>query len=127
MVNISDVTKIDELRKQIKKEIYAKIYDQFSRKIKNAAEQGRKDVFLRTPSFVLGYPTFDRFRATKYLERQLILSGFMVQLISDCDIYVSWNIKTKKNSDRCDNTSDTEEFPSLVNLKKVADKFRRNA
>lgn len=126
MVNISDVTKIDELRKQIKKEIYTKIYDQFSRKIKNAAEQGRKDVFLRTPSFVIGYPTFDRFRATKYLERQLILSGFAVQLISDCDIYVSWHINTKKKSDTRD-TSETEEFPSLVNLKKVADKFRRNA
>jgi hypothetical protein len=126
MVNISDVTKIDETRKQIKKEIYTKIYDQFSRKIKSAAEQGRKDVFLRTPSFVLGYPTFDKFRATKYLERQLILSGFVVQLLSDCDIYVSWHTKTKKNNEIKD-VPESEEFPSLVNLKKVANKFRRNA
>lgn len=126
MVNINDITKIDGVRKQIKKEIYTKIHEQFSRKIKNAAEQGRKDVFLRTPSFVLGYPTFDRFKATKFLERQLVLSGFTVQLLSDYDIYVSWHVNNKKSSNH-KVSQETEEFPSLVNLKKVADKFRRNA
>jgi len=128
MININDVTKIEDLRKQIRKEIYTKIYEQFSRKIKNAAEQGRKDVFLRVPTFVLGYPTFDRFRATKYLERQIVLSGFDVQLVSEYDLYVSWNVKSKRNiREKSQSHVDVDEFPSLMNLKKAADRYRKGA
>lgn len=125
MINISDVTKIDTLRKQIRKEIYTKIYEQFSRRIKNAAQQYRKDIFLTIPAFVMGYPTFDRFAATKYIERQLVLAGFTVQMVSDYDLYVSWH--TPKKESRNEVKQPEEEFPSLVNLKKVANRYRKGA
>lgn len=125
MINISDVTKIDTLRKQIRKEIYTKIYEQFSRRIKNAAQQYRKDIFLTIPAFVMGYPTFDRFAATKYIERQLVLAGFTVQMVSDYDLYVSWH--TPKKDSKKEVQQPEEEFPSLVNLKKVANRYRKGA
>tara|TARA_Y100000389_G_scaffold132358_1_gene129787 strand:- start:1108 stop:1482 length:375 start_codon:yes stop_codon:yes gene_type:complete len=124
MISINDVTKIDERRKQIKKETYKRIYEQFSRKIKQSVELGHKQVFLTVPTFVLGCPTFDRSAAARYVARQFTLGGFDARLISDYDIYVSWIIPKKV---KLKNESDDPEFPDLMNLKKMADKYRRSA
>jgi hypothetical protein len=125
MISINDVTKIDEKRKQIKKEIYTKIYEQFSRKIKQSVELGHKQVFLTVPTFVIGYPTFDRGAAARYIMRQLKLGGFDVRLVSDYEMYVSW-IVPKKVKQKISEPDETE-FPDLMNLKKMADKYRRSA
>ena len=125
MISINDVTKIDEKRKQIRKEIYTRVYEQFSRKIKQAVELGHKQVFLTVPTFVIGYPTFDRGAAARYVARQFKLGGFDVRLVGDYDMYVSWVIpkKVKQKVEEHDET----EFPDLMNLKKMADRYRRGA
>jgi hypothetical protein len=125
MLSINDVTKIDEKKRQIKKEIYTKIYEQFSRKIKQSVELGNKSIILTTPGYLLGYPTFDRESATRYLIRQLKLGGFIVNSISSYEIYISWDVPRKKNNTK--ETVDDVEFPDLMNLKKMADKYRRTA
>lgn len=125
MISINDVTKIDEKRKQIKKEIYTRIYEQFSRKIKQCVELGHKQVFLTVPTFVIGCPTFDRSAAARYVGRQFKLGGFDVRHVSDYDLYVSWVIP-KKSKEVKDEPQETE-FPDLMNLKKMADKYRRSA
>ena len=125
MISINDVTKIDEKRKQIKKEIYTRVYEQFSRKIKQSVELGHKQVFLTVPTFVVGYPTFDRGAAARYIMRQLKLGGFDVRLVSDYDMYVSWIIPKKVKQKV--NEPDETEFPDLMNLKKMADKYWRSA
>lgn len=124
MLSINDVTKIDEKRKQIKKEIYMKIYEQFSAKIKQSVELGHKQIFLTIPTFLLGYPVFDRRLAAKYVARQFDLGGFTVKLLSDYDIYVSWVVSKKKKEKRED---DDVELPNLLNLKKMANQYRRSA
>jgi hypothetical protein len=125
MISIDDVTKIDEKRKQIRKEIYKKIYDQFSAKIKQTVELGHKQIFLTVPAFLIGYPVFDRSAAARYIARQFVLGGFTVKLVSDNDIYVSWIIpKKKKVKVEKDEEAD---FPNLMNLKKIANKYRGSA
>jgi hypothetical protein len=123
MININDVQKIENTRKQIKKEIYSKIFEQFSRKIKQTAEFGQKQVFLRVPSVVMGYPSFDRSVAARYLKRQLDNGGFITQLVSEIDIYVTWDVKATRESKKEEEDSDVE-FPSFVNLRKVANQYR---
>ena len=125
MISINDITKIDEKRKQIRKEIYTRVYEQFSRKIKQSVELGHKQVFLTVPTFVIGYPTFDRGAAARYVARQFKLGGFDVRLVGDYDMYVSWVIpkKVKQKVEEHDET----EFPDLMNLKKMADRYRRGA
>jgi hypothetical protein len=125
MLSINDVTKIDEKRKQIKKEIYIKIYEQFSTKIKQSVEYGHKQIFLTVPGFLLGYPTFDRRLAAKYIARQFHLGGFTVKLLSDHDIYITW-ITPKKKKERSEEADDTD-LPNLLNLKKMANHYRRSA
>ena len=126
MLSINDITKIDDKRKQIKKEIYKRIYEQFSRKIKQCVELGHKQVFLIIPSFVVGYPTFDRIAAARYIMRQLQLGGFIVRHINDHELYVSWDIP-KKKKEKIPQQDEEEDFPNLMNLKKMADKYRRGA
>lgn len=125
MLSINDVTKIDEKRKQIKKEIYKKIYEQFSGKIKQSVELGHKQIFLTVPTFLLGYPVFDRRLAAKYIARQFQLGGFMVKLLSDFDIYVSW-VVPKKKKEKVEDEEATD-LPNLLNLKKMANQYRRGA
>lgn len=124
MISINDVTRIDEKRKQIKKETYKRIYEQFSRKIKQSVELGHKQVFLTVPTFIIGCPTFDRSAAARYVARQFTLGGFDVRVLSEYDIYVSWIIPKKV---KVKNESDEPDFPDLMNLKKMADKYRRSA
>ena len=123
MISINDVTKIDEKRKQIRKEIYTKVYEQFSRKIKQSVELGHKQVFLTVPTLIIGYPTFDRGAAARYIMRQLKLGGFDVRLVGEYDMYVSW-VVPKKAKQKVQEPDDTE-FPDLMNLKKMADRYRR--
>ena len=122
MISINDVTRIDERRKQIRKDIYTRIYEQFSRKIKQGVEMGNKQLFLTVPMFVIGYPTFDRPAACRYVARQFQLSGFDVRIIGDYDLYISWNIPKKKKEKMVE--SEEDNFPDLMNLKKMADKYR---
>jgi hypothetical protein len=126
MLSIDDVVKIDDKRKQIRKEIYRKIYDQFSAKIKQSVELGHKQLFMTVPTFIIGYPTFDRSAAARYVARQFALGGFTVQLISDHDIYVTW-IKPKKKKKEKVEREEEGDFPNLMNLKKIANKYRGSA
>ncbi len=125
MLSIADVTKIDERRRQIRKEIYTKIYEQMVSKIKQSVELGCKQVFLSVPSFVVGYPTFDRDQAAKYIARQFVRGGFTVQMITPIELYVTWYAPRRKR-ERIE-VEDEVEFPTLMNLKKMANKYRRNA
>lgn len=126
MLSIDDVTKIDEKRKQIKKEIYKKIYEQFSSKIKQSVELGHKQIFLTVPTILIGYPVFDRAQAARYITRQFALGGFTTRLISDYDIYVSWVVPKKKREKR-EQEQEEGDFPNLMNLKKIANQYRRSA
>lgn len=126
MLSISDVTKIDERRRQIRKEIYTKIYEQMVSKIKQSVELGCKQIFLSVPSFVVGYPTFDRDQAAKYIARQFVRGGFTVQMVTPIELYVTWYTPRRKK-ERVREVEDEVEFPTLMNLKKIANKYRKNA
>lgn len=126
MLSVDDIHKIEKQRKDARKEIYKKIYEQFCRKIKQCVELGESQTFLRTPSYLIGYPTFDREKATLYLKRQLELGKFDVTKISEIDLYVSWK---KKGNCKAVETPQLEHeddvFPTLMNLKKAAAKYRK--
>ncbi len=124
MINARDIAKIENKRKEIKKEIYTKIYEQFSRRIRQTVELGQKHVFVNVPSFLMGYPTFDRDKALEYLTRQLERAGFVATQTGSYEILVTWN--SKKNTEEPPEEEPTfDELPTLMNLKKAASKYRR--
>ena len=128
MLSISDANKIDERRKQIRKENYTRIYEQFVAKIKQSVELGCKQIFLQVPSFLVGYPSFDRQQAARYVSRQFLRGGFSVQLVSPTELYVAWYTpKKKKELHEKIEVDDDTDFPNLMNLKKLANNYRRGA
>jgi len=124
MISIDEISRIAEKRKRLKKETYIKLHEQISKKIRQSVELGHKYVFVQIPSFVMGYPHFDRTRATQYLIRQLNIGGFTVQVIGEFELCISWRPKKVKKQEVADKEEDFEDFPTLINLKKTANKYR---
>lgn len=130
MISVDEISKITEKRNRLKKETYTRIYEQISNKIRKNVEFGNKQLFAEIPAFVVGYPTFDRLKATQYIKRQLELGGFQVSMVNDYEIYITWNVKKNKPKTKKEPQHDDAEFgdfPSFVNLKKAANKYRGNA
>lgn len=131
-ISINEIHKIEDNRKKIKKETYKKIYDQVSKKIKTAVELGQKNVFIRIPTFIMGLPSYDVKKACAYVQRQFINGGFYVCKTSEIDLYISWckeknkNYKSQPQPQRDMDTDmiDDPSLPSLVNLKKLASRYK---
>lgn len=127
-LTIQEIQRLDEKRSKIKKEIYTRMYDDCCRKIRSAASLGETQVFLKLPTFLFGYPTFDIVKASKYTKRQLEHGGFSVVVISvPNELYVSW--KQPKGTFHQQAVSVPQEedvtLPNLMNLKKLANKLRK--
>lgn len=131
MISIDEIKRIQGERKNIKKEIYKRIYSEFSRKIKKAVELGQDQVVLQTPNYVFGYPSYNVTKATLYVKRQFDHSGFTTYMFSDNELYISWAQENKTKNEppsreiTRSNQEDEEDFPTFVNLKKMANKLRK--
>ena len=66
MISIDELSRITEKRNKLKKETYIKIYEQISKKIRQSVDLGHKYMFCQIPSFVMGYPHFNRVKALQY-------------------------------------------------------------
>lgn len=127
-LTVQEIQRLDEKRSKIKKEIYTRIYDDCCRKIRSAASLGETQVFLKLPTFIFGYPTFDIIKASKYTKRQLEHGGFSVVVVSDPnELYVSWKQPKVKGTSQVTVVSQEEDvtLPNLMNLKKLANKLRK--
>jgi len=124
MISIDDISRITEKRNKLKKETYVKIYEQITKKIRQSVDLGHKYVFVQIPSFVMGYPHFERHKALQYIIRQFEIGGFMVQRVGEYEICISWKPKKLKNSESKNVSEDLDDFPTLINLKKTANKYR---
>ena len=124
MLNIRDVQAIENKRKEIKKETYMKIYSELTRKIKNAVSVGHKQTVVHVPRYVFGYPTYDLSQVTRYMIRQFTHSGFTCGELSPGEIYISWAVTDRRKKEVPVKEED-EDFPTFVNLKKIANKLRK--
>ena len=126
MINVQEIHALENKRKLIKKELYKKIYEDISRKIRSAVSVGHKQTIVRIPVYLFGYPTFDLNKACAYMKRQLDHSGFTTGILPQGEIYVSWSKEQKPHERSPREEDDTEEdFPTFVNLKKIANKLRK--
>ena len=133
MIKANDLNKLEKARSDTKKELYKAIHLDFCKKIKASASMNNKQVFLTTPVFMFGYPSYDVKKATMYIRRQLELSGFNAIIISENQIHVSWGTAAPSSSSSVEKEplshteSIMESFPTFVNLRKVASKYKNRA
>lgn len=123
MINVEEISQIVNKRNRMKKETYVEIYKQITRKVRRAVETGRKYIDAEIPPFLVGYIAYDRLQATNYIKRQLENAGFTVDVLRDFELRITWKVtKTHRT-----NEPEIDEFQTLMNLKKAANRYRRNA
>lgn len=91
MISAQDARDAMSKRRNIKKETFKAILENFMRKIRLAIERGQTKVLLQVPEFVPGLPIYDRTFATEYLTRQLTRLGYQSTPISQWVIHVAWS------------------------------------
>ena len=131
MITRDMINKMDAEKRRVKKEIYTRIHEQFCRKIQSVASAGHKQVLLTVPLFLLGYPTYNVTQAAVYLKRQLQNGGFTVNFAHPASLLVSWYPESKKREEilpvyeqLMPIPEEDTSLPSLVNLRKAANKYR---
>jgi hypothetical protein len=126
MISVDEISRLMEKKNKMKKETYVKLYEQVSRKIRQSVDFGSKWTSFQVPGFLIGYPMFDRYKATAYIKRQLERGGFDVVVMGDHELHVTWKIK-KVSETKQEPEISIEDFPTLINLKKAANKYRSRA
>lgn len=126
MLTAKEIVAREKKRDLAKKEYYKALLEQFCRKIRVASEKGYRDTILTVPPFVMGFPRYDLAMTVTYMCRQLQRLGYVVNLSGPLDIHVQWSKVSHLKTEFEKEEADPGTFlPSLVNLKKVADKIRK--
>ena len=126
MISVDEISRLTEKKNRLKKETYIKLYEQVSRKIRQSVDFGQKYAIAQIPTFLIGYPMFDRYKATSYIKRQLERGGFDVVISGDHELHITWKVK-KSTEKKTEHEVSEDEFPTLINLKKAANKYRSYA
>ena len=127
LISVRELQKAKLAKKEIRKETYRKILEQISKKIQVSAQVGNSSLIATIPSFVMGFPTFDRTMAATYIERQLKNGGYNVKRINDIGLLIDWKVAVEKKErpeapPKYDN--DSMGVSSFLNLKKYAAKYK---
>lgn len=126
MISVDEISRLTEKKNRLKKETYVKLYEQVSRKIRQSVDFGSKFASFQVPAFLIGYPMFDRYKATAYIKRQLERGGFDVAITGDHELHITWRVK-KSTEKKVEAETSPDDFPTLINLKKAANKYRGHA
>ena len=129
MISASEIASREQARRNLRKETYRVIIDQFSRKIQAASERRESSVTLVVPPFVIGFPMYPFDEALVYLRRQLVISGYSVSQGLDPGQFVeNWQRARPKAAPRVGEVPVSSEgddfFSSLANLQKTAQQIR---
>jgi hypothetical protein len=119
----NEIIALEKKRKDVRKETYKAMLDQFSRKIRTSSELGYDHAILKVPPFMVGFPKYDLGKAVSYMSRQLTRLGYIVQLVGPLDIKVRWKAKLNVEKEK-ESEEPATYFPSLINLQKTAQKLR---
>jgi len=123
-LRVDDVQQIDHRKRELKKKLYTELYERASSKVRQVADLGLHETWVQVPSFLIGFPTFDLIKATQYVERQFINGGFFTHNYENGQLFIAWYPKTSKKTKKSKPKEPENEFASLANLKKAADKYR---
>jgi hypothetical protein len=129
MISASEIASREQARRNLRKETYRVLLEQFSRKIQAASERHEPSVTLVVPPFVIGFPMYPFDEALVYLRRQLVISGYSVsQGLEPGQLVVNWQKARPKAALRVHEVPVSSEaddfFSSLANLQKTAQQIR---
>jgi hypothetical protein len=83
-------------KKAAKYKTYESVLKLCHLKIKRTAENEKLFCVYYIPKFIIGTPLYDHEQLKLYIIQSLKKSGFIVKLINNESIYISWDLKNKK-------------------------------
>ena len=90
MVNIKELKKNAEERKELKKKCFSKILDFVNNKILLISKTECTSTWYEIPLFLLGHPTYEVKDCADYLIRKLTKNGFNVNFLEPNIILINW-------------------------------------
>jgi len=85
-------------RKELKKfETFDKILQRCHNKITLYADNRKTECVYEIPSFIIGVPLYNINELSEYLISSLNKNGFILKVLQQNYIIISWDIKNKKN------------------------------
>jgi hypothetical protein len=102
-------------------ENYKTIMERFDRQIRTAISLGYTTARLEVPPFVFGFPLYDIGKATRYLIKQVQNLGYSTAQNNNF-IVVRWG--SEPSAPILHEDQPNEEFPTLINLRKIASKIK---
>jgi len=125
MIPASTFKEKENLKMEMKRDMYKKFLSKFCKKIETYNSFGKKDVILQVPEFYFGMTSYNVYNVSVYMQRQLTRLGYRASILnSKGAIHVAWGggceVPVKKSSGEPE-----DDLPSLANLKKAADSLRK--
>jgi hypothetical protein len=122
VISAKEIAANEKLRRDVRKETYKALLEQFSRKIKTQSEIGNKFTDLTIPPFLIGFPRYNIPKTVEYMMRQLVRLGYTVQRTGPINLRISWGRAPSASVPVEDVPEDI--LPGLANLQKTAQKLR---
>jgi hypothetical protein len=122
VISAKEIAANEKLRRDVRKETYKALLEQFSRKIKTQSEIGNKFTDLTVPPFLIGFPRYNIPKTAEYMVRQLVRLGYTVQRTGPINLRISWGRAPSASVSVEDVPEDI--LPGLANLQKTAQKLR---
>ena len=122
VVSAKEIAANEKLRRDVRKETYKALLEQFTRKIKTQSEIGNKFTDLTIPPFLIGFPRYNIPKTAEYMIRQLVRLGYTVQRTGPINLRISWRRAPSSSVPVEDVPEDI--LPGLANLQKTAQKLR---
>jgi len=122
VISAKEIAANEKLRRDVRKETYKALLEQFSRKIKTQSEIGNKFTDLTVPPFLIGFPRYNIPKTAEYMVRQLVRLGYTVQRTGPINLRISWGRAPSASVPVEDVPEDI--LPGLANLQKTAQKLR---
>jgi hypothetical protein len=122
VISAKEIAANEKLRRDVRKETYKALLEQFSRKIKTQSEIGNKFTDLTIPPFLIGFPRYNIPKTVEYMMRQLVRLGYTVQRTGPINLRISWGRAPSSSVPVEDVPEDI--LPGLANLQKTAQKLR---
>jgi hypothetical protein len=91
-INILDLHRRIDCKKQRKVESYDKVLEIFHRRIRRAADNKQVRCVLAVPEFVYGYPIYELNPCIEHLAKSLARNGFVVRYMFPNTLYISWDL-----------------------------------
>ena len=130
MISARELAEREHQRRGVRKQTYQTILEQFSRKVRAAAERRETAAILVVPPMVLGFPMYPFDEAVAYIERQLKRAGYSVTRGNEHGNFkISWARAVPRAEASASGGATRPEddlFSGLANLQKTAARLREN-